>query len=981
MRTALCSSAVAALLMAAAAPVAAQSVEAVRRYDIAPGSLNRALTAFAYQSGQQILYPEALIAGRTTSGLSGDATAEAALARILEGTGLAYRRTRPNVFILVDPSQNADTETSELDDVVVTGSLIRGVRDGPSPVVVVTRDQIDRSGHATVAQALAALPQNFAGTANESTIGNGADRTATNATYGSGLNLRGLGSDATLVLINGRRMAGTGGKGDFADISTLPTSAIDRVDVLLDGASALYGADAVGGVVNVILRDDYDGAETRARIGGAADGASELQFGQTFGRRWSGGNILGSYEFYERSSLAASDRRLAGDADLRWRGGSDRRTIYGNPGNLVGSDPATGAFVVTHAIPPGQNGVGLRPQDYRAGEVNLSNQRTGLNVLPHQTRHSAYAALNQDLGERVRIGADLRFGRRSFDTVASAFSTVLRVTQAHPFFVSPTGATAHDIAYGFAADVPNPQVEGEAQSLGASLGLEADLFSDWRLDAYIAFAEETGDSVTRGLINTTSLREALGAVADNPATAFNTAVDGYFNPFADGSNSPEAVLDFIAAGYLHSRSRTTVRSANAQIDGSLLDLPGGRLRLAAGVSFREETYKRQIESFTSGTAPSIGRPVRSDRQVSAVFGELRVPVFGADNARPGLRRLDLSLAARFEDYGDIGQTTSPKVGVLWEPAAGVRLRANYGASFRAPALRELNDAASASPTFLPRGGQQILSMILYGGNPDLKPERADTWTFGGDYSPAAFEGLQISANWFRTEFDDRIGQPTFENILIALSDPALAPFVRILDTVGNAADRAAVQAILDLPTTGFRDAFPATSYGAIVDARFVNTASVEVEGVDVGAGYRFDAMGSAFTLRGDLTYLARFDTRATPNSPVVSELNLPTYPVGLRGRATGGWSRDAWSVSSSLNYVDGYRDLNDVRIGSWITADLQIRYAPDTGPLSGTVLALNVQNLLDRDPPFYDAPEGVGYDAANTNVLGRSISLQLTRVW
>ena len=776
-------------------------------------------------------------------------------------------------------------------------------------------------------------------------------------------------------------MAGTGGKGDFADISTLPTSVVDRVDVLLDGASALSGADAVGGVVNIILRDDYDGAETRARIGGAADGAAELQFGQTVGRRWSSGSVLGSYEYYDRAALAAADRRLAGDADLRWRGGSDRRLIYGNPGNLVAPDAVTGAYIVTHAIPRGQNGVGLQPGDFRAGEVNLSNPRTGLNVLPHQTRHSVYAALNQDLGERVRLGADLRFGRRAFETVAPPFATVLRVTRANPFFVSPTGATAHDIAYGFGADVANPHIEGEAGSLGASLGVKADLFSDWRLDAYVAFAEETGESSTRGLINTTSLREALGAVANNPATAFDPAIDGYLNPFADGSNSSRAVLDFISSGYALSRSRTTVRSANAQLDGSLLDLPGGPLRLAAGVSFREETYKRQAETFTSGTAANVGRPVRSDRQVSAVFGELRVPLFGADNARPGLRRLDLSLAARFEDYGDIGRTTSPKVGVLWEPAAGVRLRANYGASFRAPALRELNDAASASPTFLPRGGQQILSMILYGGNPDLAPERADTWTFGGDYSPAAIEGLQLSANWFRTEFDDRIGQPTFENILVALSDPALAPFVRIVDTVGNAADRAAVQAILDLPTTGFRDAFPATSYGAIVDARYVNAARVEVEGVDVGAGYRFDAMGSAFTLRGDLTYLARFDTMATPNSPVVSELNLPTYPVGLRGRTTGGWSRDAWSVSSSVNYVDGYKDRNDVRIGSWITADVQIRFAPETGPLAGTVLALNVQNLLDRDPPFYDAPEGVGYDAANTNVLGRSISLQLTRAW
>src|SRR5690606_13139731 len=122
------------------------------------------------------------------------------------------------------------------------------------------------------------------------------------------------------------------------------------------------------------------------------------------------------------------------------------------------------------------------------------------------------------------------------------------------------------------------------------------------------------------------------------------------------------------------------------------------------------------------------------------------------------------------DYGDVGQTTSPKVGLVWEPVEGARLRANYGRSFRAPALREVNDAPSASPSILPRGNQQILTMILYGGNPDLEPETADTWTFGGDFKPEALPGLTLSVNLFRTEFENRIGQPALENVLTALTD-------------------------------------------------------------------------------------------------------------------------------------------------------------------------------------------------------------------
>lgn len=978
------STALSALMLASASPVMAQTAEPVRRYEIPAGPLDAALTAFARQSGVQILYPAALVAGRRSPGLSGAHAPDGALAALLRETGLAHRRSRPNVFVLYDPAARAaiPEEPAELGDVVVTGSLIRGVADGPSPVVMISRDDIDRAGHATVAQALAALPQNFGGTANEGALQNGADRTATNGSFASGVNLRGLGSDATLVLINGRRMAGTGAMGDFADVSTIPTSAIARIDVLLDGASALYGADAVGGVVNIILRDDYDGAETRLRLGGTADGASdEVQLGQTLGRRWSSGSLMGTYEYYDRGALPVSARRLAGDADLRWRGGSDRRLNYAAPGNLVVFDPVAGGYVSTHAIPPGQDGTDLDPGDFLAGQTNLSNQRRGMNVLPRQTRHSLFTALRQDLGSRLELSADARYGQRRYETVSAPTATLLTVNGGHPYFASPTGAASHTIAYSFENDLPNPGIRGEAESFGGSVGARIDLTGDWTLDAYVAHASERTDNETFGALNSTFLREALGAIADNPATPYSAARDGFFNPFGGGGVSSPAVLAFISSGWTHSQAKTGVSSANLQLDGPLFALPGGDIRLAAGLAFREETFWRRNDSFSSGLAPTTGVATDTSRQVSAVFGELRVPLFGRDNRRPGFERLELSLAARFENYEDIGETTSPKIGLVWEPTTELVVRGNYGASFRAPALRELNDAARQSPTFLPRGPQQVLSMILYGGNPDLKPEEADTWAVGADYAPQTLPGLKLGFNWFRTEFDNRIGQPTFENILTALSDPALSAFIRIVDPLNNADDRAAVQAILDLPTTNSRDAFPATSYGAIVDARYVNAARVAVEGIDANARYAFDLGPDAFDLGLTLSYLARFDSWTTPDASPQSLRDRPNYPVGLRGRGSLGWARGPWSASASLQYVDSYRDLAGSRIGSWTTADAQIRYAPETGPFQGSAVALTVQNLFDRDPPFYDAPEGIGYDAANTSVIGRFIALQLTRTW
>jgi hypothetical protein len=166
-----------------------------------------------------------------------------------------------------------------------------------------------------------------------------------------------------------------------------------------------------------------------------------------------------------------------------------------------------------------------------------------------------------------------------------------------------------------------------------------------------------------------------------------------------------------------------------------------------------------------------------------------------------------------------------------------------------------------------------------------------------------------------------------------------------------------------------------------VDARYVNTARVEVEGVDVSAGYGFEVGPNAFDLNLAFSYLGRFDNQATPKSAIVSLRDRPNYPVGLRGRGTVGWSRGDWGLSSSINYVDAYEDLAGAGIDAWVTLDLQVRYEPQSGPLQGTTIALNVQNAFDSDPPFYNAPEGIGYDAANTNVIGRFISLQLTRAW
>ncbi|MFT4954862.1 MAG: iron complex outermembrane receptor protein [Brevundimonas sp.] len=966
----------------AAVPAAAQTAQA--ELNLPAGSLDSALRALAAQSGERLLFDPSAVEGFTVPALRGRMSTDEALRRLLTGSELIAERTGRNVLVVRRLRENREPSpgATTVDEIVITGSLIRGAGGGPSPVVTLDRDEIDRQGYASIAQALQALPQNFGGTGNEGALQTGADTSASNVSYASGVNLRGLGSDATLVLVNGRRMAGSGARADFADISTIPTSAVERIEVLLDGASALYGSDAVGGVVNIILRRDFEGGETRMRAGSVTDGPSgEYGFAQSLGTRWDGGGGLISYEYLDREALPASERDRAGDADLRRFGGADRRHIYSNPGNIVAYDPAAGGYVPLFAIPENQNGSGLQPGDFLPGLVNLANQREGMNVLGRQTRHSIFAAGRQELGERLTLDGDLRWGRRNWENAGAPPSAMITVDDRNPHFVSPTGAASHQIAYSFRDEIGHTRIFGETENLGVSAGGDLRLPGDWRASVYAAYAREISEGGFTNQVNSTFLNEALGRTPDNPETPFSAPSDGYFNPFGDGAVNTPGVLAFISSGRSLSINESEVTSFNLQGDGTLMRLPAGGVRLAIGANIRREEQHDGGYSFTSGNAPNAFTPRSFSRQVAAVFAEARIPLFGESNRRAGLELLELSVAGRIEDYEDIGSTANPKLGVVWEPAADWRVRASWGTSFRAPALVELNDRPANSPSLLPHGDLTTLTMLQYGGNPGLQPEEAESWTAGLEYRPRSRPDLRLGASWFSTAFDQRIGRPVLDNILGALSDPALAPFIRFISPGSDPADRALIQALLDDPATQLAGAFPADAYGAVADARYVNTNSLVVEGIDLSGSWSFSRGDDRFTLGSSASWLLRYETQATPAAPVVSRLDTPNNPLDLRLRASADWSRGPLGIGLTLIHADSYADLDGRPIGAWTTADAQLRWAPRAGWAGGTNVALTVRNLFDTDPPFYNAPQGIAYDAANADVLGRFVALQVSRQW
>lgn len=1003
-----------------AAGLAEPALAQTHAVEIPAGDLGQALTVLAKQTGQQLLYRSELVAGRRSPPVVGRLTPEEALRRLLEASGLEASRLDADTLVVkaaapaggpgkrptrfdqgggVEPvgsggemgvsppapsARPADAEIDaphEVDEIRVTGTHIRGAGEGPSPLLVIDREGLERSGHATVAAALQALPQVFGGESTEGTVGTRADRQGTNASFGTGVNLRGLGPDATLVLVDGRRMAGSGLKGDFTDLSALPTVAIERVELLLDGASALYGSDAVGGVVNVILRRDFEGLEVRAR-GGAGEGgsAAEAMAGLTAGRRWSGGGLLFAYEAYRREALAAEERAFARTADLRPWGGTDRRQSFAFPGNILRTSPATGAATPFWAIPAGQAGVGLRPQDFVGGTVNLEDPQLGTDLLPQQQRQSAFLMATHNFGEALELSGDLRYSFRRAVAAFGATTTILTVRPANPFFVSPSGAASHQIQYSFSGELPNPLTRRTAENVSASLGGRLRLPGDWAADGYVGFAQEIGEGGNFGVINTALLNEALGNVADRPDTAFSTAREGFFNPFAGAPANRAGVLAAIGSGFTHSRIKTQVTTANLQADGALFALPGGAARLALGAQARREAFLRIGSSYTSTVAPSPQRPIDAERTVEALFAELRLPVTGEASE---VGALELSAAARWERYSDFGESLAPKVGATWTPVTGLRLRATYGESFRAPALQELWDAPLNGPILFSVGAQRILALALQGGNPTLGPETATTWTAGFDFEPSALPALRLSASWFRTLFRDRIDRPVTQNLAGALTDPRFAPFVRLISPASSAADRQLIERLLaDPATTTSQGVFPPEAYGAIVEVRNVNTGALEVEGIDLQASLGRDMAGGRLTLTANASWLLDHRQQLTPTSGWQELAGVATYPARFRGRVAADWARGGLGLGLVANRSAEARDALGATIEGFTTFDAYGRLAGDLGGRwEGLTLALNVRNLFNQGPPFYDNALGFAFDAGAYDPIGRFVSLQLTRRW
>ncbi|HEX8443465.1 MAG TPA: TonB-dependent receptor [Allosphingosinicella sp.] len=842
------------------APAHAQRQDEVQ-VSLPAQDLSASLRDLSLQSGRNIIAPSELVRGRQAPAISGQFTAEGAVRILLTGSGLDLRRVGETLVIFRPASaRDADGEVTgapaadEGEEIVVTGTNLRGAQP-TAPVLVLRREDIEASGSTSVEQLMARVPQNAQGGVNRENFlasGAGADPTE----HGAGLNLRGLGQRATLVLVNGRRLAPSG-SGSFVDVSLIPLTAVERVEILTDGASAIYGSDAVGGVVNFILRDDFEGLETLVQYGSAtkADG-DVLQAGATAGTNWTSGGAMLSYEYRAEDEIRARDR------------------------------------------------------DY-----TLFSPDTAL--LPRERRHSLFGALRQDLSDSLRAELTGSFAAR--DTARTYF---------------------------FAGSAFPVDMVAEANTLSIGGTLRHSLGAGW-------VARLTG-----GFSKTRTDEEQ-----------FETGV-----------------------GLVNSRAtRNAISDLGLTVDGSLFQLPGGPVRLAVGVEGRHETYDEEFE------APAISLAIDQSRKVVAAFAETQVPIFSALNRRPGLERLILTAAGRWERYDDFGSTFNPKLGLLWSPARGLSLRTSYDTSFRAPLLVETAGAYSAiylpsALVFIDPAQATGVALALGGSNPEVSPERSRSWTVGAEFVPPSDPGLSVSLNYYSIRFSNRIALPS--PIITVVGDPAFESIVtRDPDDEIIRQFIAGAQVSLDISGPNFTNgnATPA-DVSVIVDGRINNTAVTTTDGLDFNFGYRFSAGRSRFVLNANLNYVFKFTDRLRPSSDPIQALDSPYRPLNIRARTQLGWNRGGWSANLFLNYADSYLDDRGDRsipISSWTTMDIGLAYeaASPSAPawLRGTRIALAIDNLFDVDPPRLlpdpGSATGLGYDPVNASGRGRFVSLQLRRRW
>ena len=862
-------------------------------------------------------------------------------------------------------------EVPAMQRIEVTGSNIKRMdAEGIASTQVLTRKDIEQSGKVSIADVVRSLSADNNGTISGS-FTNGFAGSA------SGVSLRGLSVNGTLVLINGRRTApygfGDDGQRSFVDLNSIPLDAVDRIEVLKDGASAIYGTDAIGGVVNIILRQNYQGKTVSASIGQSGHGDGTVKRGSaTMGF---GDLAEDKYNFFLNIDAQKQERIMQnnrddylGTADARPWGGRDQRggtTSSSNTGgsSLVGTVRPVNAAGGTIAGRGIQNLPGCDPARIdRTSPLNggggcmFDPIKDGFQTIQPATQNiNLFSRLTLNLGDSAQgyVEAGL------FNSKAKTFSTPSGLTGTGFDIVNQrvnntgTGADQLLLPIGH-PDNPFADARARPRFIAGSMPRTADLettvtrlltgikgtVAGWDYDTALLYAESKTDKVQTGYIRQSALKTAVGNNSFRIGEAF-------------GLNTP-AVLDAVYPR-LSNSATTKLTSVDFKATRSLMELPGGPMGIAVGGELRREEADSQPTPFTNindiaglGYASASGK-----RNVSALYAELALPV---------MKTLEFQLALRSDHYSDAGTSTTPKVGFKFTPSQVIAVRGTYAEGFRAPGFAESGNSAVAAFTNISNDpircpvtksavdcGTQSVGAITV-GNASIQPETAKSYSLGLVIEP--IKNTSASFDLWRIV---RKGE-------IVGSDPGTV--------IQNPGQFPAAQIVRGESTSDFP-----TLAGPIllVKAPYINAGTTQTSGIDVDLRTRFDLKGNG-TLNLGATITQMFEFTRTQNGirqefvGTHGDVNLSGNGGTPRTRAalTAGWERGPYLVATTLNYVSGIDKINErggecldvnpvtsvpyanCRVASFTTLDLFTKWKiSKKWEITGSIA-----NLLDRMSPL-----------------------------
>ena len=872
-------------------------------------------------------------------------------------------------------------EAVKLEAFTVTGSNLRaGESLGGANLRVVTTAEIEQAGTGSLYTFIKKIPEAGAN-------GFGENRVNTSSPGTASVSLRGLGANSTLVLLNGRRLtaapfaqggsAATLGTIQFVDLNMIPVDAIARVEVLKDGASAIYGADAVAGVVNFILKDNVQGSTVRAYYGDFPGGIAANTFkGSVYAGATSGKlKVFALANFMHQAKIQYPEFSQK----------SISLSTTQNPGTFIipvgGTNPITGAVIpagtaaAARTFAVSSTSTAFPPSFISTTNTTTPNRHNINEVLtpqPRVTRYGALATASYELSNSASAYAEINYQKNvnleylSASPITNLNTVVIPANAAYnPFGVTVTndpvvGAT---LLYRFTELGPRAtETTNEFKRVVA--GLKGKLTDTWSYDASLLYNRSTSDNaLVSGWVSQAAVNAALADT--NRATALNL-----FNNGSTPANNAATLAKLVSNGTREAFTELT--SLNAMATGSVYKLAAGDLKLATGGEWRDESFRdRRTQDQLLNQSTPVPQS-KGSRRVSAAYVEVSLPLAAPAQKIPLLATLDLNAAGRAEHYNDAGfsNTAVPKLGLRWQPFdAQVTFRGSWGKGYRAPSLAELYQPVSTSVVFniadplragrpgsnsndTTTGQRQVVS----GGNPLLSPEKSESFNTGVQFQPRALPGLSLGLDYYKVDVRDRIGASATPAIMLA--NPTLFPgFVdRAAPTTSDAAN--------NLP-------------GELIRIRQVigNFGTAVTKGLDLSAEYRVTTKHlGKFSARavGSTIYHAIIKTR--PDLAAVETVRTFEVPH-FRGNGSLAWNYQKFGAALTADYIAGFPDAapSTLRVKQQTVTGLQVSYDLP----AATKVTLGANNLFDKNPPR--TASSTGYAEQTAYFLPRFLYVDITK--